>query len=57
MDLERKIKEEPLDDSTVDDDMVFDVANAPIEAQVIYTENFGWTLCLEVLVVAQLGNT
>ena len=41
MDLERKIKEEPLDDSTVDDDMVFDVANAPIEAQVIYTENFG----------------
>ena len=43
MDLERKIKEEPLDDSTVDDDMVFDVANAqdfPFEAQVIYTENF-----------------
>ena len=43
MDLERKIKEEPLDDSTVDDDMVFDVANAQdvkIEAQVIYTENF-----------------
>ena len=43
MDLERKIKEEPLDDSTVDDDMVFEVANAqdvPIEAQVIYTENF-----------------
>ena len=41
MDLERKIKEEPLDDSC--DDMVFDVANAqdvPIEAQVIYTENF-----------------